>query len=669
MATLTGLLTGAAASCLGGAGTADAKKETAARPNVVLIYADDLGWGDLSVNGGKTPTPNIDRIFNQGVRFDNFYTHTVCSPSRAGFLTGRHYINVKAGPITGGELALEETTIAESFKAAGYVTGAFGKWHNGAPTSYGDYKVKGGENIYPLGPGVNAHGFDRFVGYYGGGWDYFTRYSVMYKQVAWYHDTTNMPGEKGYTTDLITKHALEFLDNNKNRPFFCYIPQEAMHMPYQAKYEDILRVPEAVRKGTPLLAKEEYEKYFLVEGGWTRLPKEQVPIVYSAMLLSLDDSVGKILEWLEAEGLTGSTIILFASDNGATKEGSNLPLRGGKHTMFEGGIRVPAALWWKNSSLQGGRIYNGDFGYLDVYPTLCTLAGIDRQPGLPLDGRDLSQAILSGGENPSVPHHWVWQNEGAARDGRWKLIYNREKMQLYDLDTDKSETANLAAKKPETVAALKKMHEAWLAEVNCNPSYAVPGIGNEVKAAPEGEVLEFYAEQTERVQSPGEGLKFIFALGYGDEYRDAVSPGDVIEYDICVAQDGRLDGFFYTPSFGWEPMYLKNTGYDQFGRLQTRGPAPQGGRGVWEHRIVGVGDNCPGRMPFNMMIMGGGTPGTCHFYIDNLVARKPDGRIITMWKDSSNTFKRWNEPPFMMTPGHKAFKNIRVGAVQFPENE
>jgi len=634
--------------------------EKSNRPNVVLFYADDLGWGDLGVYHGKTPTPNIDRIFNSGIRFGNFSTHCVCSPSRAGILTGRHYIKVNAGPETGGELALNETTMAESFKAAGYATGAFGKWHNGAPTSYGGYE---GEKKYSLGSGVNAHGFDRFVGYYGGGWDYFTRYSIMYKQVVWYHDLTNMPDEKGYTTDLITKYVLQFLEKNKDKSFFCYVPHEAMHAPYQAKYEDILRVPEEVRQGIPLLSKEEYEKYFLVQDAWTKLPKEQLPIVYSAMLLSLDDSIGNILNWLEKEGLLENTIIMFASDNGATKVGNNLPLRGGKHTMYEGGIRVPAAMWWENGKLTGGKTFEGDFGYLDVYPTLCSLAGIKRQQGLPLDGRDLSSAILSGKKNPSTLHHWVWMREGVTCNGRWKLIYNLEDMQLYDLQNDLEETSNLAAEKPEIVSLLKQTHEKWLKEVKCNPAYAVPFVDKNVKAAPEGEVLEFYAEQTAHILSPQKGLSFIFASGYGDEYKDPVLPGDVIEYDICVAKDSCLDGFFYTPSSGWEPIFLTNTGYDQYGRLQTRGPAPKGGRGIWEHRVVGIGQKCPHRMPFNIISMSNREPTTYHFYMDNLVVRKPDGRIIDMWKDSSHTFKRWNEQPFMLTPNHTAFKNIKLQAV------
>ena len=186
----------------------------AAGPNVVFFYADDFGWGDIGVNGGQIPTPNMDRIFNSGVRFNNYTTHCVCSPSRGGVLTGRHYINIHAGPVTGGELDLDETTIAESFQAAGYATGAFGKWHNGAPTSYGPDPSEETKKKYTLGNGANAHGFDRFVGYYGGGGCFFTRYANVYQHNAWYHDRTNRPDEAGYTTDLITTYALEFISEH-----------------------------------------------------------------------------------------------------------------------------------------------------------------------------------------------------------------------------------------------------------------------------------------------------------------------------------------------------------------------------------------------------------------------------------------------------------------------
>ena len=174
------------------------------KPSVVLFYADDLGRGDLSIHNGNTPTPNIDRIFNSGIQFENYTTHCVCSPSRAGLLTGRHYLRMKAGPEVGGEMPLKESTIAESFKTAGYATGCFGKWDNGAAT--GGEGFKNPKKI-KLGHGVNAHGFDRFVGYYGGGPNYFTRYSSWYQESAWYHDRKHVLDEEGYTTDLVTKYT------------------------------------------------------------------------------------------------------------------------------------------------------------------------------------------------------------------------------------------------------------------------------------------------------------------------------------------------------------------------------------------------------------------------------------------------------------------------------
>lgn len=618
------------------------KSERSGRPNVVIFYADDLGWGDLSINNGATPTPNIDRIFSEGIRFDNFATTPVCSPSRAGLLTGRHYVGSKQGPKTAGKLPLEETTIAESFKRAGYATGFFGKWHNGH--------------------GVNAHGFDRFFGFYGGAREKFIRPATGGRG-AWYHDRKTAKGEEGYSTDLITQYALEFIQKNRKKPFFCFIPYGAVHAPLQAKYEDILLVPESVRKGESLLTQEEYEDVFTVRDGYKRLSKVQQNILYSAMLVNLDVNIGQVVNYLEENGLQDNTIIFFASDNGASRYGSNLPLRGGKHTLYEGGIRVPAAMWWKSGKVLGGRKVKGDFGYLDVYPTLSSLAGIERRQGLPLDGRDLSNAILAGNEFQPTEHHWLGDNTGAVKDGRWKLIYDLQGMQLYDLWEDVGESRNLASEKPEIVQSLKTAHENWLKEANVNPSYAVPPVGIAAKPAPDGEVLEIYAEQTGRIQGPKRAVKIPFAKGYGKKYVDPVSPGDVIEYDIYVAEDGRPNGFIYSPMQGRRPLFLKGTGYDQYGRLQSSGPAPEGGKGVWEHRVVGIGNLSPLPMHFNMVCLVGKEPGTYHFYLDNVVARKQDGSVVEMWTDSSDTFKQWNEDPFMVMPDKNAFENVELRAV------
>ena len=174
-------------------------------------------------------------------------------------------------------------------------------------------------------------------------------------------------------------------------------------------------------------------------------------------------------------------------------------------------------------------------------------------------------------------------------------------------------------------------------------------------------MLEFYAEQVSEVPAPEKGLFFIFATSKSAA-GESLKPGDVLEYDICVAEDGRTDGFFYTPACGGRPHFLGRSGYDQFGRLQVEGPGPRGA-GVWEHRIVGVGEHCPAPMGNSIICLIGREPGVYHFYLDNLVLRKASGSVIPLWKDSSHTFPRWNEVPFMLTPNHKGFTNVRVEAV------
>jgi arylsulfatase A-like enzyme len=191
----------------------------AAKPNIVYLLADDLGWGDISVNGGSIPTPQIDRLFQKGVRLDNFMCWCVCSPTRAMLMTGRHPFRVGTGPEVGGELAKEEVTIAEAFKANGYLTGVFGKWHNGDDPAtpafqraYAEnWKDRPNKNIKG-GLGVNEHGFDEAWVYYGGGADYFTRRTVQGRgPVSWWHNREFRPQDAGYTEDFIVQHALEFM--------------------------------------------------------------------------------------------------------------------------------------------------------------------------------------------------------------------------------------------------------------------------------------------------------------------------------------------------------------------------------------------------------------------------------------------------------------------------
>ncbi len=249
--TLIALLFGASRDILPAADT------TPGKPNVVYLLADDLGWSDLSVHpGGSIPTPNIDKFFKQGVELNNFMGWCVCSPTRAMFLTGRHPYRVGTGPETGGELEKAETTIAEGFKANGYRTGVFGKWHNGEDPDTPEYRAAFAEaykdmpNKKPRGGlGVNEHGFDEAWVYYGGGADYFTRRTVQGKgPVSWWHNREYRQFDKGYTEDFITQHAVEFIRDNKDKPFFCYVPFHIVHAPLQAKDA------EHTRKASLLLA-------------------------------------------------------------------------------------------------------------------------------------------------------------------------------------------------------------------------------------------------------------------------------------------------------------------------------------------------------------------------------------------------------------------------------
>ena len=196
-----------------------------AKPNVVILLADDLGWGDISYHAGSIPTPQIDGLFRQGVEMCNYMGWCVCSPSRAMLLTGRHPFRVGTGPETGGELSKDEATIAEAFKAQGYATGVFGKWHNGGCPDTPEWS-KACENAgvkvtghNKTGLGVNAHGFDEVWVYYGGGPDYFTRREGK-GPASWWHNTEYRGQDEGYTDDLVTQHALEFIRSNQAKPFF-----------------------------------------------------------------------------------------------------------------------------------------------------------------------------------------------------------------------------------------------------------------------------------------------------------------------------------------------------------------------------------------------------------------------------------------------------------------
>lgn len=290
--------------------TAAQAQDKSTKPNIVYIMADDVGWGDLSIHQGGVPTPNIDRLFSRGVELTQFMGWCVCSPTRAMLLTGRHPIRVGTGPEVGGELALEKTTIAEGFQANGYRTGVFGKWHNGNDPDTPEFREAFAEAYRHMpnkkfagGHGVNAHGFDEAWIYYGGGADFFNRRTVKGNgPVSWWHNLEFRPQDEGYTDDLVTERVIEFIRDNKDQPFFCYVPFHIAHAPLQAMEDDLAAIDPELAAGLPAASE--------------KVSAEDRRI-HAAMLHSMDLNVAAIEAELKKLGLSDNTIFVFARTSGS----------------------------------------------------------------------------------------------------------------------------------------------------------------------------------------------------------------------------------------------------------------------------------------------------------------------------------------------------------------
>jgi len=449
----------------------------AERPNVVFILADDLGWADLGCYGSTFyETPNLDRLARQGMRFTDAYAAcNVCSPTRASLLTGKYPARLRLTDWLNGRpdrpdqklnrppfqkfLPLEEFTWAEALQAAGYQTAFIGKWHLGASSNY-----------WP-----EHQGFDLNLGGCGRGHppSYFSPY-----------DIPNLPdGPKGeYLNERLTDEALKFLDRARGKPFLLYFAHYAVHTPLQAR-------PEVIKKyqtKAAHLARSGPE--FLPDHG--RLVRQiQNHPVYGAMMESLDDSVGRVLNKLAALGLETNTIVIFTSDNGglATAEGtptSNLPLRAGKGWDYEGGLREPLIVRWPGV-IRPGSVSHGQVISPDFYPTLLELLGLPLRPQQHPDGESFVP-LLKGGALPERPLFWHYPHysnqggapNGAVRLGDFKLIewYEDMNVELYNLKDDPGEHHDLARENPAKATELTKLLHDWRQAVNAqmptpNPNY------------------------------------------------------------------------------------------------------------------------------------------------------------------------------------------------------
>jgi len=402
------------------------------KPNIVIILADDLGWNDVSYHGGEIKTPNIDSIAREGVELDRFYVCPICSPTRAGLMTGRWPLRMGLmraviPPWRKYGLDPAEEFMPEMLARAGYKRrGCFGKWHLGHSH----------KRYHPL-----NQGFTHFCGCFNGAVDYFTR--EREGELDW-HRQHAPAREKGYTTTLIATEAVNFINESPaGEPFFAYVPFTAPH--------------------TPLQAPDKYlAKYAHLKGKRKN---------YAAMVACLDDEVGKILAAIKAKGVADNTIVWFISDNGGGPGASNTPLRGGKQTLFEGGIRVPSAIRWPRGGLKGGRKVASVMGYIDVLPTLARIVGAGRGEGKAVDGVDVYGVMTGKADPPKRKWYSYWaqgsddQERLAVIAGQWKLVREgrpilqagdgaKAKVLLFRIDTDPNETQDLAARHPEVVATL-----------------------------------------------------------------------------------------------------------------------------------------------------------------------------------------------------------------------
>jgi len=379
--------------------------------------------------------------------------------------------------------------------------------------------------------------------------------------------------------------------------------------------------------------------------------------VYAAMVQAMDRNVATILTELDALGLRDNTIVIFTSDNGATKTGSNLPFRGGKHTVLEGGTRLPTVIHWPAGKL-AGRKWDGLCGALDMFPTLMAMAGLEMPETRPLDGRNIWPALRDNTASPVASYYWSWHREDVIRTADWRFHRFFDHVELYDIHADIGQTKNVAAAHPDAVKSLTAQMNAWVESLGAALSHQPVSAILDAKPAPEGEVLEITLTVTDKAK-----LKDRLVVPFAG-FTGHCEATDHIEFDIATGKGSLPRGFFYSPFKGNDDKsidlgFQRGEGIDQFGRDQSTGPETRGGPGVWEHRIVGLSGHAPGILPRHGLVFRGGTPGVYKVYLDNLRIRHADGTTSPIWTTGKDTRAR-------PMANSDFFTGIRVGTTQYP---
>ena len=471
------------------------------RPNIIIVLADDQGWGDLSVHGNvNLATPNIDSLARTGALFERFFVCPVCSPTRAEFLTGRYHPRGGVhSTSTGGErLNLDEKTIGDTFKAAGYATGAFGKWHNGMQ--------------YPYHP--NGRGFDEFYGFCSGHWgDYFDALFLD-------HNGRLLSHGNGFLIDDLTDHALKFIEANKDRPFFCYVPYNTPHSPMQ--------VPDRF-----------YAKFADLELKMrNRDPKaEEVAFTRAALAMceNIDWNVGRLLARLDELKLAENTIVIYFSDNGPNSWRWNGGMKGRKGSTDEGGVRAPFLIRWPGHIPAGARIPQ-IAGAIDLLPTLANLAGIPAVGGKPLDGITLTPLLTgAAGDWPDRMIFSHWGGKVSVRTQHYRLD---NAGQLFDMQADPGQDRDVSKEQPEVAARLSKALARWKDEM-------LPGLKNDDRPFPVG-YPEFPVTQLPaRDGVPHGNVKRSAGAPNCSYFTNWTAAADSITWDVQVAADGRYEAVLY----------------------------------------------------------------------------------------------------------------------------
>lgn len=464
----------------------------AGQPNVLVIITDDQGWGDIRSHGNeKIDTPVLDRLASEGARFERFFVSPVCAPTRASLLTGRWHLRTGVCGVTRGweNMRPGEVTLAEALRAAGYATGCFGKWHNGA--------------YFPFDP--RGQGFQEFLGFLGGHHNnYFD--SALVRNGA-------PVRAKGYITDALTDEAIRFIEARRGGPFFCYVAYNAPHSPFQ-------------------LPDRHFEKYK------ARGFDDRTASVYG-MVEGIDESVGRLLEKLEELGLAKDTIVVFLTDNGPNSDRYNGGMKGRKGSVHEGGVRVPLFVRWPGR-IPAGRVVKPIAAHVDLMPTLLELCGVPAPAGVKLDGSSLAP-LLEGKEagwpertlfTHQAPRGDVAAGAGSARTPQYRWVLQGRKEELYDMAADPGQERDVSKERPEVARKLREAYQAWLADVTREaPARPVIPVGHEEAPQVDLAAQEAYLSG---------GVKYRGGAGFANDWITGwASTGDSVSWEIEAVRPGR----------------------------------------------------------------------------------------------------------------------------------